>query len=282
MSSLPPSPLPAKPASAADVRRAGRIIYDHCGITLGEGKADMVRARINRLLRDGRYPSATALLDAVEADPQGQTLTELTDALSTNLTSFFREPAHLTHLVNTALPTVPNGRPVRGWCAACSSGEEAYSLGMSLAQTGRPWLLLATDISTRVLRRAAEGRYDATRTGQVPAALRRHLEPDGPGKVRLSREVRAAIRFRYLNLMRELPFAGPFDFIFVRNVMIYFDKPTQAALIARLKAVLRPGGWLYTGHSESLTGVDHGMQLCGTSVYRVPEQPATQAIGRAA
>ena len=277
------------PLSDADYRRVARVVYDHCGIDLtqGDGKKELVQARLTKLVRAGGHASPAAYLAATLAEPASPAFRDLIDALTTNLTSFFRERQHFDHLSGHFLPALlerkrrAGDRRVRAWCAGCSSGEEAYSLGMTLlaaadatpagpgAVGGWDVKLLATDLSRRVLRLAAAGRYESAKAASVPAILRRsHLADVPGGQVEAGRELRAAIRFRYLNLVDAWPFAGPFDFIFCRNVMIYFDKPTQERLVNRYHRCLAPGGLLFTGHSESLGKLDHPLAYVAPAVYR--------------
>jgi chemotaxis protein methyltransferase CheR len=264
-------------------RRLCDLVYDHCGINLRDGKQELVKARVARQLRGKGLGSAAAYLDEVMADPKGEGFASLIDALSTNLTSFFRESAHFTYLAQVLLPRVTErqrrhrSNRIRGWSAACSTGEEPYTLAMTLIQalagTGA-WdaRILATDISRNVLRTAVAGRYGADRVRSVPEPLRsRHFAPvPGGDRLQVSAEVRAMVTFNYLNLIGPWPFGGPFDFIFCRNVMIYFDAPTQERLVGRFWDCLESGGVLFTGHSESLTGIAHKFKYVQPSIYVKP------------
>ena len=272
--------------SEADFTRVCDAVYRHCGINLRDGKQSLVHARLAKRLRASRFESLTEYLDQVLADAGGREFTALIDALSTNLTSFYREPDHFRFLVDTALPQVLSRKAARGdrrlrlWSAGCSTGEEAYTLAMTLLDS--PALsdrsaasmdvkILATDISTNVLRTAWQGFYAAERLDTLPAGYKaRFFRPavdDDERGFTVAPDIQQMIAFRYLNLMEEWPFTGPFDFIFCRNVMIYFDKPTQQRLVNRFHDVLAPGGVLFTGHSESLTGVDHPFRYIRPTVY---------------
>jgi chemotaxis protein methyltransferase CheR len=266
--------------SDAEFGRISDLVYRHCGINLHDGKRDLVRARIFKRLRACGVESAVEYIRLMEADATGQEFHHLIDAISTNLTSFFREGGHFAFLREKFLPDLARRKQsssprVRAWSAGCSTGEEAYSLGMTLLDvlpSGWNVKLLATDISRPVLATGRAGIYDKNRIATVPANLRaRFLAPaDAKGKFRVSPELRGIIQFNYLNLMEMWPFSGPLDFIFCRNVMIYFDKPTQQRLIQRFWDVLAPGGMLFTGHSESLTGVSHRFSYVQPTIYAKP------------
>lgn len=269
----------------AEFRQISDLVYRHCRINLHQGKKELVRARIVKRVRAGGFTSVTEYLDHVLADRTGQEFPELINSLCTNLTGFFRESAHFAHLSSTFLPALlakkrkQNRDQLLGWSAGCSSGEEPYSLAMTLLEaiegSGR-WdvKILATDISTRILRIARTGNYAKAKAEAVPPLLRtKYLMPgtaDGRAIVHIRPGVRDLVRFRYLNLMEAWPFAGPFDFIFCRNVMIYFDKPTQQGLVNRFWERLRPGGLLFTGHSESLTGISHRFGYVQPTIYVRP------------
>jgi chemotaxis protein methyltransferase CheR len=217
----------------------------------------------------------------VKDDASGRELANLTDAISTNLTSFFRERSHFEHLEQEFLPTLlakksrDGSKKLRAWSAGCSTGEEPYSIAMTLLKSvgaTQSWdiRLLATDISRPVLQQAQRGIYDKARTSGIPTDLRaRYFETCGKGNsaYQAGGELRQTIRFNHLNLMAAWPFKGSFDFIFCRNVMIYFDKPTQQKLVNRFWESLSPGGLLFTGHSESLTGVAHKFAYVRPTIY---------------
>ncbi len=261
-----------------EFRRISDMVYDHCRINLHDGKKDLVRARLAKRLRMGNFASVSEYLDFLKSDESGREFTALIDSLSTNLTSFFRESVHFDYLRERILPELRTNRQhrdsLRAWSAGCSTGEEAYSLAMTLLDDlGDGWdiRLLATDISTRVLAAARRGIYPAARVDSVPPLLRqkyfRPIREAGSKMYEVTPELRRVVHFRYLNLMDQWPFRGPFDFIFCRNVMIYFDKPTQQDLVERFHQLLRPGGLLFTGHSESLTGITHRFRYVQPSVY---------------
>jgi chemotaxis protein methyltransferase CheR len=209
-------------------------------------------------------------------------MTELTDAISTNLTSFFRESQHFNFLAGTVIPDLisrKNGKlsKIRCWSAGCSTGEEPYTISITLLESLRQnpqcdIKILATDISSRVLQRAAQGTYDEERVAPVPQAIKSRyltsIRQGGQTQYQVNSTLQKSIVFKYLNLMEPWPFRGPLDFIFCRNVMIYFDKPTQEKLVNRYWDVLDHGGYLFTGHSESLTGIAHKFRYIQPTIYR--------------
>lgn len=265
-----------------DFERISELVYRHCGINLHEGKMELVRARIAKRLRVSGFDNARDYIDHVEADKSGESLTVLLDAMSTNLTSFFRERDHFDHLTSVFLPALAKRKKLkrlRAWSAGCSSGEEPYTIAMTLLEffgqrSGWDIKLLATDLSTQVLRHARAGIYSAQRVAAVPAELRNTYfdarKVDGDTVYAVSPELRQLISFNRLNLMGEWPFTGPFDFIFCRNVMIYFDNPTQERLVNRYYDMLESGGLLFTGHSESLTGINHRFKYVRPTIYAKP------------
>ena len=267
-----------------EFERFSRIIYETSRIALNDGKKELLRARIGRILRSRGIASFREYLALVEGDRTGGELTLLLDAVSTNLTSFFRESDHFRFIETMLVPrldaarTTRGERKIRGWSAGCSSGEEPYSLAITLLEAlhgGAGWdiRLLATDISTKVLAMARNGIYPGERLKTVPPQVAaRHFLPetgsDGTKLFRVAPFVRGLVTFGHLNLLEPYPFKGPFDFIFCRNVMIYFDKQTQEALVNGFHRYLADGGHLFIGHSESLNGVDHPFQYVRPSVYR--------------
>lgn len=267
--------------SEREFQEISDLIYSHCGINLHDGKRELVRARLAKQLRTGGYETVRQYLDKVKSDSTGEALRGLADSLSTNLTSFFREIAHFDFLREKFLPDLIAKRratrsPIVAWSAGCSSGEEPYTLAMVLseavADTGVPIKLLATDISRRVLNTAMAGQYEAHRLDPVPAQMRSRYfnatKQAGSTYYEAGAALRGLIRFRYLNLLEPWPFNGTFDFIFCRNVMIYFDKQTQQRVISRFSDALNAGGMLFTGHSESLTGIQHKLRYVQPTIYQ--------------
>lgn len=256
------------------------VVYRHCGVDLRRGKKELVTARVAKRARAVGCTDLGEYLDGVLRDPGAPEFSRLIDALSTNLTCFFREGSHFIYLREQLLPGLVRQkesmgrRRIRAWSAGCSSGEEPYSIAMTVLDVlPDPWdfKLLATDISHPVLETARRGVYSRQRVAEVPPPLRsRFLRPcpaQAQASVEVGPDLRDAIRFNYLNLMKPWPFQGPMDFIFCRNVMIYFDKPTQESLVNRFHDALAPGGTLFTGHSESLTGINHPFRYVAPTIY---------------
>jgi chemotaxis protein methyltransferase CheR len=268
-----------------EFRLISDLVYEHCGINLHEGKRELVRARLAKRLREGNFRTFSEYIRHVLADPTGHELGILIDSLSTNLTKFFREEQHFEYLRTRWLPRLLETKQshhdsrIRGWSAGCSSGEEPYSVAITLLEAvqgrGR-WdvKLLATDVSTRVLEKAQRGCYEKDRVEPIPPAWRsRYLvrtKEDGVEWYEVAPSLRHVVLFQHLNLVQDWPIKGPIDFIFCRNVMIYFDKPTQNRLINRFYDLLAPGGVLFTGHSESLTGIEHKFKYVQPTIYTKP------------
>ena len=268
--------------SEKDFQRVSNVIYKHCGIDLNDGKKTLVRGRLAKRMRALQYSSFKKYIDFALSQAGQQEFHSLVDSLSTNLTSFFREKDHFQYLINPFLPKLleKNSRlskhKIRIWSAGCSSGEEPYSLAITLIENipdYQKWdvKILASDVSTQILDRAKQGTYDKARVKPLTAEQkRRFLVPnniEGEKVYQASRELQSIISFRYLNLMKEWPFKGPFDIIFCRNVMIYFDKPTQARLVERFGKCLTKKGVLCIGHSESLAGINHQYRFAQPATY---------------
>ncbi len=257
------------------------LVYRESGISLSDQKSSLVVSRLSKRLRDLDLDSFQDYYNLVAKDPAGEEFTRMLDLISTNKTDFFRESKHFDFLRETVLPTLEGVKRIRVWSSACSSGEEPYTVAMTLmdgVQNPSQWdfKILASDISTRVLARAAEGVYDDERVREVPPEIvRRHfLRGKGAqsGMIKVKPHLAAMIRFRRLNLMDEtFPIKSPLDVIFCRNVMIYFDRPTQERLVNKFYRYLKPGGYLFIGHSESLQWVTHSFQSVGSTIYRKPE-----------
>ena len=263
-----------------DFEKISRLVYNLCGINLHEGKKELVKARLNKRLREGSFRSFAEYFKYVTTKGGSDELIAMIDSLSTNLTSFFREEKHF-HKLHAILPEMARSSyqsRFRIWCAGCSTGEEPYSLAITLKEVlngrgqGADVKILATDISTRVLRTAAAGIYSSDRVKKVSGPLLRKYFQIGQGawggNYRVKKDLRNVVKFMRFNLMEKPSFGEPFDIIFCRNVMIYFDKETQGRLINRFYDCLREGGWLFIGHSESLTGLSHSFKYIEPSVYR--------------
>lgn len=259
----------------AQFTRITQVLHEHAGIRMREGKEGLVRARLTKRLRRLGLSDFDAYLDYVQKDPTRREFAEMIDALTTNKTSFLREVSHFDFLRDAVFPTLHG--PVRIWSAGCSSGEEPYTLAMLCNESfpdiaTRDVRILATDLSHRVLAQAKGGTYPAENMGDVPAAWlqkywTRKQDAQGRPVFEADKSLRRLVHFAKLNLMERWPMQGPFDAILCRNVMIYFDKATQQQLVQRYWQLLRPGGHLFVGHSESLTGLAHTFRYVQPAVY---------------
>jgi len=265
--------------SPAEFDRIRELVREHTGISLSDAKRQLVYGRLSRRLRALKltgFDEYIALLEKGEPEE----LEEFTNAVTTNLTSFFREPHHFEFLARELLPKLvandKGARRLRIWCCAASTGEEPYSLAMVLREaqqllTGWDTKLLATDLDSNVLAHGAAGIYTADRFQNMSAArLKNWFTPVSGDAKRFSavNELRHLLTFKQLNLMHEWPMKGPFDAIFCRNVIIYFDKATQRTLFERMALLQRPGDYLFLGHSESLYRVCDKYDLIGKTIYR--------------
>ncbi len=265
-----------------DFQRIRRIINEIAGISLAEGKRELVYSRLSRRLRQlglRRFDEYCRLLETGgEDNPE---LGEFVNALTTNLTSFFRESHHFDFLGKELLPALIrerslSNRRIRIWSAGCSTGEEPYSIAMVVRETlpavGWDVKILATDLDSNVLATADRGVYDANRVKDLSEVRLRRWFQKGrdaqSGQVRVAPELRDLIVFRRLNLMLDWPMSGPFDVVFCRNVVIYFDKPTQRVLFERFADLLAERGHLFVGHSESLFKVTDRFVPLGKTIYR--------------
>ncbi len=261
--------------TATQFARITRLLHDHAGIRMREGKEGLVRARLTKRLRKLGMPDFDAYLSFVEQEPGKKEFAEMIDALTTNKTSFLREASHFDFLRDSVFPTLTGA--VRIWSAGCSSGEEPYTLAMlaneSFSDIGkRDVRILATDLSHRVLATAKAAVYPAEHMADVPNAWLskywvKKADAGGRPAYEANPSLRRLVHFAKLNLMEQWPMKGPFDAILCRNVMIYFDKSTQQQLVERYWALLRPGGHLFVGHSESLTGLNHKFRYVMPAVY---------------
>jgi chemotaxis protein methyltransferase CheR len=261
-------------------RDFSKFVYDQAGIDLPPGKEALVSGRIRKRMRALEIVDDHVYLEYVKHDATGEELIEFLDAISTNFTQFFREPDHFDRLAKFVEERFADGRTrtLRIWSAASSTGEEPYSIAMTARQALEAvgadhvdFRLLATDISTRVLRHAQAGRYEKKEIESVPPMLRGrylHRDPAG-GEYVVTDELRQLVTFRRLNLSTPpFPMKGPFDVVFCRNVMIYFDKPVRARLLAEIERLLSPRGLLMVGHTESLAGIPLGLRMIQPSVYQ--------------
>jgi chemotaxis protein methyltransferase CheR len=260
------------PFSAEHFRVISARVYEFSGIRLPEGKREMVYARLARRLRSLRLSSFDDYLRFLELEPAEWE--HCTNALTTNVTSFFREAHHFEVLATHVRANAGDAEPLRVWSAGCSSGEEPYSIAMTLSECmpDANFHVLATDIDTQVLAHAHEGIYPLSAVAAMAPARQKRFFLRGSGRfegrARVRRELAAKVAFERLNLMdREWALDGRFDAIFCRNVMIYFNKPTQRRLIERFWERLKPGGLFFAGHAESLLDNGKHFRLRGQTVY---------------
>lgn len=268
-----------------------RLIYDIAGIHLHDGKRTLVTARLSKRLRALAMPSFLDYYDhLLNHDPQGQELQQMINCITTNKTDFFREPHHFDFLRDTALPEICNklrrGQPrkLRIWSSACSLGQEPYSIAIAIMEylnNLSAWdvRILASDIDTHVLEQATRGVYPAEEVERLPKAMKEKYFLKGTGawqnQVRIKPAVQKLVSFRQINLNAvPWPFRCKFDIIFCRNVIIYFDQPTQLRLFDRLRESIAPDGYLMLGHSENLPWSVNGYRSLGGTIYRAQSSRA--------
>lgn len=260
------------------------LLYQLAGIALAPHKAEMVYARLARRLRELRLPDFDAYCALLQSDGVADEIGFLVNALTTNLTSFYRESHHFDFLASTVLPELrelnahkPKPR-LRLWSAGCSSGPEPYTMAMVLVSAMgadlRRWdaRILATDIDTHMVETARRGIYPLSGATGIPPGIRQRLTTDtrldGEPAVAMGEELKRLVTVKPLNLLEHWPMSGPFDAIFCRNVLIYFDRRGRMQVIENFARMLRPGGYLFLGHSESLYGVSNLFRQAGPTIYR--------------
>lgn len=254
------------------------LVYEKAGITLSEQKQSLVVSRLSKRIRQLDLPSFQAYYDLVSSGNDQEELTQMLDLMSTNKTDFFREPVHFEFLKEKIIPTLSQAKRVRIWSSASSTGEEPYTIAMTLLDSvpdPRTWdfKILASDLSTRVLDKASRGVYEEERvTNLSDTLIKRHFlrgKGNQAGFVKVKPHVRELVTYRRINLMDEaFPIRTSLDVIFCRNVMIYFDRPTQSRLMAKFYRYLNPGGYLFIGHSESLQWIDHPFAYVAPTIYQ--------------
>lgn len=255
-------------------------IYEKSRIRLHDGKQSLIKARLGKRMRATGYESLTDYVEFLRAKAGEEEWTMVVDALTTNFTNFLREEDHFKFLVNQAIPSMlaKDQKQFRVWSAACSTGEEPYTLGFYLnehfpLQAGWNWNLTASDLSTKVLAKAREGIYAQDRVNTIPPEwLRRYFQMgqgDWAGHYRVKPVIRERVNFRQINLIESYEHKEQFEVIFCRNVMIYFDRPTQEGLVRQLCKFLRPKGYILIGHSESLTGLNLPLKCLKPSIYQM-------------
>lgn len=271
--------------SEREFQRFAALVYENAGIKLPPAKKIMLEARLQKRLKALGIGSFEKYGDYVMS-PEGHDseLVHMIDVVTTNKTDFFREPAHFDYMVKTALPKIMQARnesfhePLRVWSAGCSSGEEPYTLAMVLSEyaqknSGLRFTILASDICTKILATAKSAIYPEERVDTIPLDLKKKYLLKSKNKelslVRINPQLRSFVSFRRINFMDEdFGIAERMDMIFCRNVVIYFDKPTQQSLMRKFHRQLKPGGYLFIGHSETLSGLDVDFKAVASTVYR--------------
>ena len=270
--------LLAAPPSISDQEFAHfqRFIFEAAGITLADSKKMLVSSRLGGRVQHHELGSFAQYFKLLNSGTSHAEVQIAIDLLTTNETYFFREPRHFEFLEKQLAAMPARQQPLRIWSAAGSTGEEAYSIAMLLENRfqGRPWEIVASDISTRVLDRARAGHYPMERARNVPRAYLQRFCLKGTGKQQdtllVDRSLRSKVNFLQINLNDRLPAIGTFDFVFLRNVLIYFNTQTKREVVARALSVLQPGGWLFIGHSENLNGISEAVKPVAPSIYRKP------------
>lgn len=252
-----------------------KFMYERTGITLGEGKQALVMGRLDKRLRCRgltRYGEYFQLLGKVGYEDETIVAINL---LTTNETYFFREPRHFDFVRDHVCKSNTHGKPLRIWSAASSSGEEAYTLAMILAEYSRTsrWEILGTDISTSVLETARRALYPLSAAEKIPIAMLKKYCLKGREEFEdfflIAKELRERVEFRQLNLVQNFPDMEKFDLIFLRNVMIYFDQATKAKIIKKMEQQIKPGGYFIVSHSETLNGLSSHLKMMTPSIYRL-------------
>ena len=266
-----------RPMSSAEFARIRQLAFDTCGIDFADSKKDMVASRLDRTIRRLNCSSYENYYLHVRDDASGAALREVIDALATNHTNFLRESDHFTFLRDKFGRSSLGGRPIRIWSAACSTGEEPYSIAMTLFDERRheripAFQILATDISTKALTAAQSGVYAKEKLSDIPMPWLAEFFEAGSGRwtgwMRVKKAVHDTIRFQRFNLLDNSADFGSFDIIFCRNVMLYFGRATQEGIVGRMSERLNPGGYLLTGHTESLMGIVHKLAYVQPAVYQ--------------
>jgi len=263
------------PMSDTDFRYLAGKAYALSGIVLGESKKELVYSRVARRVRALGLGNFNQYCDYLNAH-EDQEVNEFLNSITTNLTSFFRESHHFEFLAKTVIPEwkkLPTSRPIRLWSSACSTGQEAYSMAITLRRnfdvSKHDIKILATDLDSRVLGVCKKGEYALSDVEQLPRDYHScFYKSSERGQARIKEDFKNLIQFNRLNLLGEWPMKKKFDVIFCRNVVIYFNKESQVELFSRLADALNPGGYLFIGHSENLYGASHLFQSLGRTIYK--------------
>lgn len=263
--------------SEKDFSEISKLAYSYTGIVLGDHKQDMVYGRLARRMRELNLSEFGEYCEIIR-NPKHPEVSLFINAITTNLTSFFREEHHFEYLANTVLPQLhASGKgKIRAWSAGCSSGEEPYSISLTLNEylPIKNWdvKVLATDLDSNVLQKASQGIYDIERIEGLSKSRKKKwflFDRNHIDIIKVQSSLQSLIRFKRLNLLESWPMKGRFDFIFCRNVMIYFNEETQERLLNRYADALNPGGYLFIGHSENMHGVGVRFESLGKTIYRV-------------
>lgn len=289
MTAIPKERAQEYTLSSSEFNFICNFVYQEAGIVLDERKREMVYRRLMRRTRELKTPSFSAYCQLLQQG-DGDEARNFINAITTNLTSFFREQHHFDYLADTFFPAYKKANSasrLRIWSAGCSTGEEPYSIAITLMQTLgmdlSPWdvKILATDLDSDVIAKADRGVYDIDRIQALPYDIKHQWFYKGKGdnedQVKVSEKLQQLITFKQLNLLQPWPLQGPFDVIFCRNVIIYFDKPTQEKLIRRLLDLLRPGGVLFLGHSENINICRQSFKTLGRTSYLKLDKNMTEA-----
>lgn len=270
--------------SEREFTRIRKRVYKIAGISLSDAKRTLVVSRLSKIVRSLGLSSFDQYLEYLESKGQADDDQDFVNALTTNLTRFFREDHHFDHLKTHVANLIAHrprtsgrGQPrLRIWSAGCSTGQEPYTVALDLLASFpelKRWdfKILATDIDSNVVAKAATGIYPASELNGLSSQRMALFDKMGDGSIRIPQAAASLVTFKILNLMAPWPVKGPFDAIFCRNVAIYFDKPTQGQLFDRLGQVLAPDGFLYIGHSENLQAVSKGYKLVGKTIYQLKQ-----------
>ena len=265
-----------KPITDTELAQFRKFIFEAAGITMSEQKKALVEGRLSKRLNLHGLETFSQYFQLLNSGEHPEEVQTAVDLLTTNETYFFREIKHFEFLRKQALEARARPQPFRVWSAASSSGEEAYSVAMVLddCMESTPWEVLGTDISTHVIKGASKALYTMERGRHIPPEYLRRFCLKGSGehqgKFLIERNLRSNVLFRYANLNVPLPNLGQFDFVFLRNVMIYFSDDTKREVVARVIAKIKPGGYFFVGHSESLNGITDALESVAPSIFRKP------------
>jgi chemotaxis protein methyltransferase CheR len=262
----------------ADFKIISDLAYEFTGIVLGPQKRDMVYGRLARRLRDLGLTRVSDYINAVKSD-QNEEVSKFINAITTNLTSFYREQHHFDFITKSLIPELKKTnlgtKKIRAWSAGCSTGEEPYSIAITFKESmdlqGWDLKILATDLDSKVLNKGQQGIYDIDRIESIKSNYKQKWflkDQNHPDIVKVKPEIQELIKFKRLNLLEKWPMKGPFDFIFCRNVVIYFNAETQAVLFDRYAEMLKDGGYLIIGHSESLDRTNNRFRSIGKTIYK--------------